>query len=465
MRLTALLTTKRGKNLFLPAHGRGNALPMEIKALLKNKPGLWDLPELPDIGGLGLSEGAIEIIQQECASSIGAKKGWFGVNGATGLLQASLLAIAKPKENVLMPRNIHRSVIHACILGDINPVLFDLPYLEDRGHYKPADVDWFQDVLNALEKENIVISAVVLTNPTYQGYSVNLRPLITLIHNKNLPVVVDEAHGAYFSSCLDSDLPQSALKAGADLVVHSLHKSANGLVQTAALWWQGSMVDPYIVQRCIHLFQTSSPSALLLASCEAALNELRSEYALEKLKIAILKARFINDRLRKLGVPLLDNQDPLKLILHTAAQGISGIDADPWFINRGLVGELPEPGTITFCLGFARHQGIVRSIKNNWDKLISSGLPMDSYPPFEKPPNPFVKALSSSSLSAFRGDSEIVPLSKSVGRISADLISPYPPGIPLLFPGEILTSELVEWMLIQKKIWPQQISSQIRVVN
>ncbi len=464
MSLSNLLTHHRGNTLFLPAHGRGNALPMEIKALLKRKPGLWDLPELPDIGGPTFLDGAVAKSQEESALTVGAKKGWYGVNGATGLLQASILAIARPKESVLMPRNIHRSVIQACILGDINPVLFDLPFLIDRGHYLPPDFDWFKTVLERLEVEKVEISAVVLSNPTYQGYSSDLKPLIDLIHKKGWPVLVDEAHGAHFATCIGDALPKSALHAGADLVVHSLHKSSLGLVQTAVLWWQGNLIDPEILERSIVLLQTTSPSALLMASCEAAVNELHSPLGKKKLKELLNDSKQLSSSLIAAGLPILENQDPLRLVLHTSSFGICGLDADKWFIDKGIIAELPEPGTITFCLGFSRHRGLVRTLKRRWSQLLSSDISINFNPPFKKPPFPFVSTPEKSCFSAFRSKSKIIPLQESVGKISSDLISPYPPGIPIILPGEKLDKRRVDWMMEQQNFWSDQIPTEIKVV-
>ena len=150
MRLSHLLTLRRGEPLFLPAHSRGKSLPNEIQSLLKGKPGLWDIPELPGFGGPTF-DGAVTDSQNESAQALGAKRGWYGVNGATGLLQAGLLAIAKPNDFVLMPRNVHKSIIQACVLGDINPVFFDIPFLAKCGHYLSPVFNWFKTVFDGFK--------------------------------------------------------------------------------------------------------------------------------------------------------------------------------------------------------------------------------------------------------------------------------------------------------------------------
>ena len=124
MGLFDLLSANRSENLFLPAHGRGNALPKKIKNLLKLRPGIWDLPELFEIGGPLIREGAIAESQKSSAYEVGVDRCWYGVNGATGLLQSSLLALARPGQAVLMPRNIHKSCIQACLFGGLIPVSY-----------------------------------------------------------------------------------------------------------------------------------------------------------------------------------------------------------------------------------------------------------------------------------------------------------------------------------------------------
>ncbi len=465
MSFLSLLTRSNAYSLYLPAHGRGAALPDSLRTLLQERAGSWDSPELPDFGGPLVSSGAVGKSQQEFADLLGVRRGWYGVNGATGLLQAALLSVSRPGEAVLMPRNIHRSIIQACVLGGLTPVLFDLPFLEDRGHYAPPDESWLLKVLDRLVEKGIVVSSAVLVHPTYHGYSNPLRPLVNQLHSRGLPVLVDEAHGTYLISDLDNDLPESALMAGADLVVHSLHKSAAGLSQTAVMWMQGDLVDPESIERSLSLFQTSSPSALLLASCESALKDLLSDKGKKKLRICLEEARELTYCLRKQGLPLLENEDPLRLILHTSVEGISGLDADLWYMNRGLVGELPEPGTLLFCLGFAPQFGLAKSMKSRWDQLLEDLGNKKSFLPFSPPPSELIAVPAMNCGEAWRACSKKVDLENAEGSIAAELICPYPPGIPIVIPGERLSYNLIMWLNNQRRLWPDQIPSSIRVVS
>jgi len=464
MGLLNLLSANGSENLFLPAHGRGKALPKNIRNLLKLRPGVWDLPELFEIGGPLISEGAIAESQKYSAVEVGVDRCWYGVNGATGLLQSSLLALARPGQAVLMPRNIHKSCIQACLFGGLIPLLFDIPYLTDRGHAYVFDRNWLQRVFKKAKEFEEDIAAVVLVNPTYQGYSADMESLIEEIHSHSLPVLVDEAHGAFFISQIRPDLPKSAISFGADLVVHSLHKSAPGLVQSSVLWSQGEKVDPFKIERSIDLLQTSSPSSLLLASCESSIKELIASKGIKKLKSRIEEAELLKDFLINKDVPLLKNSDPLRIILHTSKFGLSGIEVDKKFIKKRIIGELAEPGTLTFCLGLSSHKRLGKRLVRTWNEILTSfGKQKPCF--FKRPPFAIVSKPHKSCCSSWGSNFEKVNLQDAIGRISVEMICPYPPGIPLLIPGEVLDEARVDWLMEQKCFWPEQISDFVRVVS
>ena len=465
MGLITLLSSNRSENLFLPAHGRGYALPNKLKRLLRLRPGIWDLPELFEIGGPLISDGAIAESQRCSAYKVGVDRCWYGVNGATGLLQSALLALARPGQAILMPRNIHKSCIQACLFGGLTPLLFDIPFLSDRGHSSIFDRKWLQRVFRKAKGLEEDIAAVVLVNPTYQGYSADMESLIDEIHSHSLPVLVDEAHGAYFISQIRPDLPKSALSFGADLVVHSLHKSAPGLVQSAVLWSQGLRVDPSKIERSIELLQTSSPSSLLLASCESSINELIDSKWRKKLILRIEEAESLREFLISREVPMLKNSDPLRIILHTAKFGLSGIEVDKKFIEKRIIGELAEPGTLTFCLGFASHIGLGQRFVRIWNEVLKSSLisPKDSL--FTKPPFCLVSKPFKPCSYSWGSDFQKVKLRDSVGRVSVEMVCPYPPGIPLIVPGEIFDEARVDWLIKQRCFWPEQIPDFVRVIS
>lgn len=465
MALIPQLTRRVGQPLFLPAHGRGAALPDGLRQLLRHRAGVWDLPELPALGGPLEQDGAIAASQHSAAAQMGVSRCWYGVNGATGLLQAALLAMLRPGERVLLPRNVHRSLIQACVLGDLRPMLFDLPFQSDRGQPAPADATWIERVLEALPCDGAPIRAAVLVHPTYQGYANDPTAVIQKLQQHGCCVLVDEAHGCHFAAGVDHPLPPSALHCGADLVVHSLQKSAAGLAQTAVLWLQGERLDPVRVERSLGLLQTTSPSGLLLASCEEALKHWQRLKGRRQLLQRLQEAEELADGLRNIGVPLLNNQDPLRLILHTGQAGITGLYADNWFLPRGLVGELPEPATLTFCLGLARHRGLGHQMRQQWQNLLRSFPERAPFPAFEAPPLPLVTTTDQPPSQAWTAERHHVALKEAEGCVAAELLCPYPPGIPLLIPGERLDRQRQSWLERQQLFWGDQIPGELSVVS
>ncbi|MFM7360745.1 MAG: lysine decarboxylase, partial [Cyanobium sp.] len=303
--------------LHLPAHGRGRGLAPGLQALLRRPPGRWDLPELPDWGGPLEPEGAVTQAQAAAATAFGADRCWFGVNGASGLLQAALLALVPPGAAVLLPRNLHRSLLHACVLGDLVPLLYDLPYDPRTGLWLPAPVEHLERVLAAAMARSAPPQAAVLVDPTYQGLAADLAALVERLHAAGLPVLVDQAHG-----------DGGAVAAGADLTVLSLQKHGGGLAQSAALLLRGGRVDAAALERSLLWLQTSSPSALLLASSAAALAELGSEAGRRRRRRAEQRGLRLRRRLEAAGLSPLVNADPLRLVLPIAPLGFTGLAAD-----------------------------------------------------------------------------------------------------------------------------------------
>jgi len=448
MSISSFLRKKFSRSLFFPSHNRGKALPKKLVQLLREAPGIWDLPELPELGSPLSDFGLIKDSQDYFAKKFGVNSCWFGVNGASGLLQSSILSMANPGEYILLPRNIHISVIKICIVANIIPILFDLEFSEISGQYLPIKKDWLKKILDNNLLNNIKIAGLVLVNPHYQGLSSEIKPLVELCHRYEIPILVDEAHGSYFLFCEDPNLPNSAVKAKADLVVHSLHKSLNGLTQTAMLWHHGNFIDKSKIATKINLLQTTSPNSLLMASCEESVKDWLQKDSLEKYKKRISEARNIYEELVSRDVPLIKTDDPLKIVLNSGSHGIDGFTADKFFYEKGVIAELPEMMTLTFCLGFVEQTNFVDMFENLWKKLLSSIKERKKLKPI-KPPFKLIQIPEIPPTESLKRVSHKVSLSQSIGRISADIICPYPPGIPLAIPGERIEKDRVDWLIKQ----------------
>ena len=464
MSISSFLSKKFLKSLFFPAHNRGEALPKELIKILKRPPGFWDLPELPEIGSPLSNTGLIAEAQKSLSEKFNTKRCFFGVNGASGLIQSAIIAMANPGEYILMPRNVHISVIKACALQNIIPIFFDIEFSFESGHYKPITKNWFANVFKNLDLGKKKIVGVVLVSPYYQGYASDLEPLIEICHKNNLPVLVDEAHGSYFLFCENFNLPKSAIKSKADLVVHSLHKSLNGLTQTAVLWYNGTLIEENKLTKSINLLQTTSPNSLLLSSCEESLKDWLNENNLHKYQQRILEAKFIFKELIKRNIPLIETQDPLKIILNTSEVGIDGFAADNFFYRNGLIAELPEPKTLTFCLGFSNQRDFIFIFEKLWNKLLLYSKKSNNLK-IIKPPFRLVESPAVPIGIAWRSKTYNIPISESLGKISGDIICPYPPGIPLIVPGEKIEKERIDWINAQSSYNKDLVNSYIRVLQ
>ncbi len=463
MRISSFLTKNFLKSLFFPSHNRGTALPRKLIKLLKKPPGYWDLPELPEIGSTFSKKGLIAKSQREISKKFNVKGCFFGVNGASGLIQSAVIAIANPGEFILMPRNVHISVIKICASQNINPIFFDLEFSSETGHYKPITKKWLKNVLKKINFKKEKVVGVILVSPTYHGYAVDLKPLIDLCHQKNLPVLVDEAHGSYFLFCENLDLPKSSLVSNADIVVHSLHKSLNGLTQTAVLWYKGDLVDENNLIKSINLLQTTSPSSLLLSSCEESLKDWLNKKSLSRYQKRILEAKSIYKKLLKKKIPLIETQDPLKIILNTSKVGIDGFTADNFFYRNGLIAELPEMMTLTFCLGFANQKDFVILFEKLWKRLLLNSKKSKNFKVLQSP----FKLVQKPDIEigiAWRSKSRSIPFSQSLSKISGDIICPYPPGIPLLVPGERIDKNRFNWIKNQSLYNKDLVDFKIRVL-
>lgn len=296
------------------------------------------------------------------------------------------------------------------------------------------------------------VAALVLVDPTYHGLAADLPGLVAVAHGAGLPVLVDQAHGL-----------GSAVATGADLVVVSPQKTAGGLAQGAALLAQGQRVAAARIERALLWLQTSSPSALLLLATAAALGHAHSPAGRARMERAGTRCRKVRERLERNGFQLAPLGDPLRLVLATASFGVSGLEADDWLLQRGVVAELPEPGCLTFCPGLNPPRSMETLLPRRLAELRRA-LGRDPLPPFTPPPLPRLASLAMAIETAWRAPSEPVALALAVGRIAAESLCPYPPGIPLLVPGERIDQARASWLEQQQRQWPAQMADTVQVV-
>jgi len=243
-----------------------------------------------------------------------------------------------------------------------------------------------------------------------------------------------------------------------------LHKSLNGLTQTAALWYKGNLINEDKLIKSINLLQTTSPSSLLLSSCEESIRDWLNKKSLSKYQKRILEAKSIYKKLIQKNIPLIETQDPLKIVVNTSKAGIDGFTADNFFYRNGLIAELPEMMTLTFCLGFGNQKDFLNLFEKLWKKLLLNSKKSKSLEVC-KSPFKLVQAPEIEIGIAWRSKSRSIPFSQSLNKISGDIICPYPPGIPLLVPGEKIDIDRFNWINNQSLCNKDLVNFNIRVLE
>ncbi|EKQ67050.1 arginine/lysine/ornithine decarboxylase [Leptolyngbyaceae cyanobacterium JSC-12] len=496
--LTALqhYVTRSTAAFHTPGHQRGRGVDPALRVLLGDRVFLADLPELPELDNLFAPSGVIQQAQDLAAQVFGGEKTWFLTNGSTSGVVAAILATCNPGEKIILPRNVHQSAISGLILSGAIPVFVNPEYDADLDipHSVPP-----AEIAQALAHHPDT-KAVLIVSPTYYGVCGDIAAIAQIAHQHGIPLLVDEAHGAHFG--FHPELPISALQAGADLAVQSTHKTLSALTQAAMLHVQGQRIERDRLTKALALVQSTSPNYLLLASLDAARHQLATqgkELMAKTLKLAN-EARSRIAQIpgltvlspHKAGTPGFFNLDLTRLTVTVSSLGITGFTADE-LLNQhlGVVAELPTLQHLTFIISLGNAEAdieqLVRGLEwlagGSWEvrgeeskrdeedgndrenlqtsnfKLqnaptpqfpFSSLLPLHppTPPPLHPPhlPYPPSPIPLSSPREAFFAQTEVITAEQAIGCVSAELICPYPPGVPVLIPGEVITAEAIAYL-------------------
>lgn len=444
--LVAALAAYRERELLpfhIPGHKQGRAAPPPLDTLWG--PGLWqmDLTEVPGLDDLHTPRGAIKRAQELAARAFGAEETFFLVNGSSAGVMAMLGAVCNPGDEIILPRNCHRSVTAGLVLSGAVPVYLAPAVLPPFGI--PLGIR-AEEVEEALEKHPRA-KAVLVVTPSYYGICSDLAPIAAAAHSRGIPLLVDGAHGPHLG--FHPDLPEAALAAGADLVVHSTHKVLTSLTQSSLLHRQGGRIDRERLAHMLRLVQTSSPSYLLMASLDACRRQLALR-GRELLDGLLGLAQEVRERIGTLpGLQLLDPEDlprgfaldPTRLTVNVQGAGFSGPEAAAFLAEQGVQPEMADPANVVFIMTVADDtttaEGLTRALAAlaaarkppREGRQVLEALPL---PPLRLPPREAVFA-----------PRERVPLARAQNRIAGEALIPYPPGIPLLNPGEEITLEVL----------------------
>ncbi|MDK2881756.1 MAG: hypothetical protein PWP58_91 [Bacillota bacterium] len=429
----------------VPGHKGGRGAPPELGAAWGRSLLEFDLTELPGLDNLHAPAGAIRVAQELAAELYGADASFFLVGGTSAGLIAAVLAATRPGMRLILPRHAHRSLLAAVILGDLEPVFY--PVYVDKEWLLPGG--WDEEAAEMLIRRTRGAGAVVLVHPTYHGLIGRAQELTAAAHAASLTVIADEAHGPHFY--LHPDLPSGALTFGADLAAQSAHKLLGSLTQSSWLHLAGGRVAASQVQEVLRWLESSSPSYLLMASLDLTRRQAaltgRSAWG----RTLELAERVRAEIGRLTGITCLDAtswpgvtaQDPCKLTLKVSDLGLTGVEAAAYLRQaHGIQVEMADLCTILLVLTPADDEETAKRLLAALSSLVrgrhgAKGRVWDL--PALPPP---VQRLRPREAAFTRQVS--VPWRAARGRVAARTLVPYPPGVPLLWPGEEVTAEVLE---------------------
>lgn len=439
---------------YAPGHKRGIGTPKILRDWLGSAMFAADLPELPELDNLFAPAGVIQSAQELAAAAFGADKTWFLVNGSSAGVMAAILATCNPGDLILLPRNVHQSAIAGLIFSGAVPVFLEPAY----------DPEW--DLVLSITPAAVAaaltqypaIRAVMMVYPTYQGICGEVAAIAAIAHQHSIPLLVDEAHGPHLG--FHPDLPQAALAAGADLAVQSTHKVLSALSQAAMLHLKSDRIDPDRLSQALQLVQSTSPNYLLLASLDAARQQMATQGTLLLTQVLAM-AEQARHQLRQIsGLAVLESGlagspgfralDQTRLTVDVSGLGISGFAADEILRQQGgVTAELPLARHLTFIISLGNTTADLAQLVQGFSTLAqaSPGKESSSGQNFSFPH--LLQEISLPRLSpqaAFFARTEMVSAQQAPDRISAELICPYPPGIPVLLPGELITPEAIDYL-------------------
>lgn len=433
----------------MPGHKRGRIYKKAGFDFLRGDLLALDTTEVPGIDNLHCPEGAILAAQNLAAEAFGADHTFFLVNGTTSGIYAMIMAAANPGDKIIIPRNCHRSVYGAVILGRLVPIYADPEIDNELGiaiGIKPETVEYI------LEKHRDA-KAVVITYPTYYGTCSDLEKIAEIVHKRGMLLLVDEAHGSHF--VFNKRLPMSALEAGADMTSQSIHKTLPAMTQSSMLHVKSGRVDIEKLKIFLQLVQTTSPSHILLASLDAA-RFIMQKYGRELLDDAIDWSNWARNEINNItGLYCLDSDrigrsgvydlDPTRITVNFGAIGISGTKAEA-ILRKDFKIQM-EMADLYNIIAITT----IGDYKTDYERLVNAlkSIRVTGSGKAEAiAPTAFFRSPESSLMpwEALYCEKEQVEAEKSIGRMCGEMIIPYPPGIPVLMPGEIITREVYEYL-------------------
>ncbi|MDR1067834.1 MAG: aminotransferase class I/II-fold pyridoxal phosphate-dependent enzyme [Clostridiales Family XIII bacterium] len=441
--------------LFIPAHKLGRAIHPKWKAFAGDAIFKMDLCELEGLDDLHNAGDVIAEAQKLAADAWGADESFFLINGTSSGIVAAICSAAAPGEKIIVPRNAHKSVVSGLIISGAEPVYAMPDIWQEKGLIGGMPVA----ELARLLAENPDAKAVFAVSPSYHGVCSDIKSLADKAHERGCVFIADEAHGnhVYFHE----SLPDGALTLGADISCQSTHKMSGSLTQSSILHVRGNRIDTGRLRANLRLMQSTSPSYLLMSSLDLA----RSHIATAGHDIFAKLLPLIEDakeRLRAtpgidvLGEELVGNHaiyayEPTRIILSARRFGIEGYELyETLRRDYGVEAEFGDYFYVICVLGLGTtEQDLIRltdAVSDIASKRSASASVANAEPLIWKEALPPLPPMAVTPREAHFAETARIPWNEAKGKISAELIAPYPPGIPALCPGEYITDEMWEYL-------------------
>lgn len=448
-----------------PGHKQGVGMHERLRDFLGDNVLSIDLTQIRGLDDLNQPEGPILLAMRLAAQAYGADHSYFLVNGSTAGNQAMLMTGLRPGDAVLLPRNSHKSATSALIMSATRPIYMP-PEVDQDLHIDHCVTP--QTIESALQA-NPGVKAVFITSPTYYGATADLEAIERIVHGANKLLLVDEAWGPHLH--FHPELPPSATSIGADACVNSTHKLLAGMSQASMLHTRGARIDQGRLRSTLRIFQSTSPQLVLLASLDVCRMQMATEgEALLSRTLAL--ARETRRRLNEIpgiycmgpdhiGRPGVAGYDETRIVITVKSLGYTGYEAERILRMRYNVQvELADLFNVVALLTIGDTPASTAKLIDAVRELSREERQIDIYSPtgilqrrlktgtYQIPPIP---ELVVTPREAFLSDCVEVPFKKSAGRICVEVITPYPPGIPILCPGERITQETIDYLRLELK--------------
>ncbi|KDR94681.1 arginine decarboxylase [Peptoclostridium litorale DSM 5388] len=408
---------------------------------------VMDTTEIEGTDNLHSPSDVIKKAQERASRAFGSDKSFFLVNGTTCGIQAAIMASVKPGEKLIMDRSSHMSAFNACIMGQISTAYIDSKTDEKNAIPLPSLAE---DVRYAIQK-NRDAKAVYITSPTYYGDVADIEQISQMAHENGMILIVDSAHGSHLE--LSENLPKGPIASGADICIFSLHKTLSAFTQSSIMHISGGRADVSAIKRFLAMIHSSSPSYILMSSIDVCMG-IYEQYGKELMRELLQNIEIIESFLKKAKrLSLYEGYshgfDRTKIFINTLETGFSGYEIEKVLRkDYGIQIEFATPYGIMIVSSIGNDRSDFNRLKDAL-KGIEQGkgpLPVQSFSGY--PQEPAVKEMEM--FEAFYAQRENALFENATGKTSGEYIIPYPPGIPLVVPGEIIRSEVIDYIKTSK---------------